>query len=79
MFWHRRKQLLQKLVTLRTLTSEGDSTKTVAVATLEKDLKENKLVTVVNGKAVKDWDELLTEIQKSEDPQVLQVPKVVGG
>ena len=71
--------MLQKLVTLRTLTSEGDSTKTVAVATLEKDLKENKLVTVVNGKAVKDWDELLTEIQKSEDPQVLQVPKVAGG
>ena len=79
MFWHKRKQLLQRLVTLRQLTSEGDSTKTVAVATLEKDLKENKLVTVVNGKAVKDWDELLTEIQKSEDPQVLQIPKVVGG
>ena len=71
--------MLQRLVTLRQLTSEGDSTKTVAVATLEKDLKENKLVTVVNGKAVKDWDELLTEIQKSEDPQVLQIPKVVGG
>ena len=69
-----------KMVTLRTLNSEGDSARKVTVKTLVAEkILDMPLHTIINGKAVKNWDELLEEIQTTENPQILQVPEVKGG
>ena len=71
---------MQREVTLRRLTKDGDTITKVKVATLVKEKFDTvPFNTIVNGKSVKNWDELLEEVQKSENPQVLQVPLVVGG
>ena len=72
--------MLNKEVILTRLTNKGDSVSKVKVKTLVKE-KFNTVpfTTIVNGKVIYDWGELLDECNKEETPQVLQTPIVVGG
>ena len=69
-----------KMVTITTLDHTGDNTRRVAVQTLEREkVLDMPYVTSVDGEIIKDWDDLLKKCDKSEDPQVLQTPIIVGG
>ena len=80
MFWLRFKKGLNREITLRRLTLEGDTAVKVQLKTLVKEKIETvPYLTIINGKTVNSWDELLDEANKTPNPQVLQIPRIVGG
>ena len=71
---------MEKVVTLTQLTHSGDEVRKVQLKTLvaEKVL-DLPVTTIINGKVVTTYDELLAECHRVEEPQVMQMPIVVGG
>ena len=79
-----KKRNEEKPIRITTLDNTGDTTQTLTLAefrkakpVITKTMKE--LQTMVNGKLVKSWDELLDAVQKEPEPQVVQYPIVGGG